>query len=204
MLAGARRLAMQYSPNTTSCTSPWSTGTVEFLRGLGKEDVSSADLVSQFEAVLSAEQIASHAVAPARIDVLARRGLEGDGPPPGPIQRQRVRSPNSTWCSGSDEAMRAKAWSGTTAQRQRQCQQLDSHYGPNRERFRPIREGDFVLIDIWGPRDSPAPSSMTSLDRRGGPRAPARAARLRDGAHGRDAPFRRSRAHSPAGRPLRL
>src|ERR1700735_4003008 len=61
MLTGARRLAMQYSPrNAIMYVSMVDAGTIEFLRSLGKEVVSSADLVSQFEAVLSAEQIASH------------------------------------------------------------------------------------------------------------------------------------------------
>src|ERR1035438_6058433 len=64
MLAGADRLAMQYSPNNSIMyVSMVDAGTVEFLRSLGKQIVSSADLVSQFESVLSEEQVASHAVA---------------------------------------------------------------------------------------------------------------------------------------------
>ena len=53
MLDGSVRLAMQYSPNNDLMyVSMVDAGTVEFLRGMGKEIVSSADLVSQFEAVL--------------------------------------------------------------------------------------------------------------------------------------------------------
>ena len=69
MLGGHRNIAMQYSPNNDIMyVSMVDAGTVEFLRSLGKEIVSSADLVSQFEAVLTEEQIASHAVAQRAID----------------------------------------------------------------------------------------------------------------------------------------
>ena len=64
MLKGSRRLAMQFSPNNDIMyVSMVDAGTVDFLRSIGKEIVSSADLVSRFEAVLNEEQIASHAVA---------------------------------------------------------------------------------------------------------------------------------------------
>src|ERR1035437_3476100 len=75
MLAGAHRLAMQYSPNNAIMyVSMVDAGTVEFLRGLGKKIVSSANLVSQFESVLTAEQVASHAVAQRAIDELLAEG----------------------------------------------------------------------------------------------------------------------------------
>jgi len=75
MLAGVRRLAMQYSPNNDIMyVSMVDAGTVEFLRGLGKEIVSSADLVSQFEAVLSEEQMETHAAAQRAIDALLAEG----------------------------------------------------------------------------------------------------------------------------------
>ncbi len=71
MLKGVRRLAMQYSPNNAIMyVSMVDAGTVEFLRSIGKQIVSSADLVSQFEAVLAEEQIASHKVAQSAIDVI--------------------------------------------------------------------------------------------------------------------------------------
>ena len=80
---------MQYSPNNDIMyVSMVDAGTVEFLRSLGKEIVSSADLVSQFEAVLTAEQIASHAAAQRAIDVILAEGWSEIGrrlrPPSGP------------------------------------------------------------------------------------------------------------------------
>src|ERR1700761_3728598 len=71
MLSGATKLAMQYSPNNAIMyVSMVDAGTVEFLRSIGKQIVSSADLVSQFEAVLSEEQMASHGVAQKAIDII--------------------------------------------------------------------------------------------------------------------------------------
>ena len=62
---------MQYSPNNDIMyVSMVDAGTVEFLRSLGKEIVTSADLVSQFEAVLTEDQIASHSAAQRAIDLI--------------------------------------------------------------------------------------------------------------------------------------
>ena len=80
MLAGATRIAMQYSPrNAIMYVSMVDAGTVEVLRGMGKEIVSSADLVSQFEAVLTEEQIATHYVAQRKIDAILAEGWKEMG-----------------------------------------------------------------------------------------------------------------------------
>src|ERR1700722_1855982 len=69
MLFDANRIAMQYSRNNDIMyVSMVDAGTVEFLRGLGKQIISSADLVSQFEAVLTEDQITSHSAAQVAID----------------------------------------------------------------------------------------------------------------------------------------
>ncbi len=102
MLSGATKLAMQYSPNNDIMyVSMVDAGTVEFLRSIGKEIVSSANLVSQFEAVLSDEQKATHAAAQKVIDaVLADawkeigRRLRPSGGKPGSLTL------SSRWCSG--------------------------------------------------------------------------------------------------------
>jgi len=157
MLAGARRLAMQYSPNNDIMyISMVDAGTVEFLRGLGKEIVSSADLVSQFEAVLTQEQIVSHAAAQQAIDLILAEGWKEMG------RRLRPASGNAGSFSEFDivlwlsEAMRRDGlvWeNGPNVSVN--ANSSDSHYEPTAEKSSPIREGDFVLIDIWGRMDSP-------------------------------------------------
>ena len=55
------RIAMQYSPNNDiPYISRVDAGTIEMVRSLGVEIVTSADLVQQFEAVWTDEQLAMH------------------------------------------------------------------------------------------------------------------------------------------------
>src|ERR1700743_2241440 len=69
LLIGATRIAMQYSPrNTIMYVSMVDAGTIELLRSSGKEPITSADLVSQFEAVLTDAQLATHYVAQRAVD----------------------------------------------------------------------------------------------------------------------------------------
>ena len=157
MLAGARRVAMQYSPNNNIMyVSMVDAGTVEFARSLGKEVVSSADLVSQFEAVLSEEQEASHGVAQRAIDAILGEGWREMGrrlrPAAGGAGKvseydmvlwlgEAMRREGLVWENGPDVSVNANT--------------SDSHYEPSASRSAPIREGDFVLIDIWGRVNAP-------------------------------------------------
>jgi Xaa-Pro dipeptidase len=157
LLSGATKIAMQYSPNNDIMyVSMVDAGTVEFLRSLGKQIVSSADLVSQFEAVLTADAIATHGVAQQRIDALlaegwqqiARRLRPGPGRTGGLSEWDMVQ-----WLS---EAMRREGivWQdGPNVSVNANCS--DSHYEPTADHTAPIREGDFLLIDIWGQLDRP-------------------------------------------------
>ncbi|HEX7729922.1 MAG TPA: M24 family metallopeptidase [Terracidiphilus sp.] len=157
MLAGSTRLAMQYSPNNEIMyVSMVDAGTVEFLRSLGKQIVSSADLVSQFEAVLSQDQIASHAEAQRAIDELLAEGWKQIG------QRLRPASGAPAVYTEFDhmlwlaEAMRRAniVWeNGPNVSVNANCS--DSHYEPTAALSSPIREGDFLLIDIWGRLNRP-------------------------------------------------
>ncbi len=157
ILAGARRVAMQYSPNNDIMyVSMVDAGTVEFVRSLGKEVVSSADLVSQFEAVLSEEQKVSHGVAQRAIDAILGEGWREMGrrlrPAAGGAGKvseydmvlwlgEAMRREGLVWENGPDVSVNANT--------------SDSHYEPSASRSAPIREGDFVLIDIWGRVNAP-------------------------------------------------
>jgi Xaa-Pro dipeptidase len=147
MLSGAERIAMQYSPrNAIMYVSMVDAGTIEVLRELGKTIVSSADLVSRFEAVLSPEQEKSHYEAQAKIDAILEAGFREIG--------RRVRSGAGTteyemvqwfqhamadaglvWEHGPNVSVNANS--------------VDGHYEPTAEVHSPVRSGDFLLIDIW-------------------------------------------------------
>lgn len=148
LLEGTTKLAMQYSPrNAIMYVSMVDAGTVEVLRELGKEIVSSADLVSEFEAVLNAEQIATHYEAQKRLDPILAAGWQEMG--------RRVRAGES----GANEFSMVE-YLAAAIEREGMVTEYgpnvsvgpnsaDSHYEPSRASSRAIRRGDFVLIDIW-------------------------------------------------------
>ena len=154
LLDGTTRLAMQYSPgNAIMYVSLVDAGTIEAVRALGKEVVSSADLVSQFEAVLSEEQIATHFEAGSRIDAIldeawreiARRVRSGQGADEFGVVTwfgEAMRREGLVWDHGPNVSVGANS--------------ADSHYEPTAASSQPIHQGDFVLIDIWGRMDRPA------------------------------------------------
>ena len=157
MLGGFRRIAMQYSPNNDIMyVSMVDAGTVEFLRGIGKQIVSSADLVSRFEAVLSEEQIASHAAAQGKIDAILAEAWKEIGGRLRPTFGGEGGVTEFDMVQWLSEAMRRESlvWeNGPNVSANANCS--DSHYEPTAEKTAPIRQGDFVLIDIWGKLDRP-------------------------------------------------
>ena len=157
MLNGATRLAMQYSPNNAIMyVSMTDAGTVEFLRSLGKQIVSSADLVSQFEAVLTDEQIASHGVAQKAIDAILEEAWRKIGRNLRPAGGKPVELTEFAMVQFLSDAMRCEGlvWeNGPNVSVN--ANSSDSHYEPTAEHTSPIRHGDFVLIDIWGRVNKP-------------------------------------------------
>ena len=157
LLQNRKKIAMQYSANNDIMyVSMVDAGTVEFLRALGKEVVTSADLVSQFEAVLSEEQIASHMAAQRALDAIVlnawlevgRRLRPGAGCAGALSEydlvlwlREAMRREGLVWENGPDVSVNANT--------------SDSHYEPTAANSSPIREGDFLLIDIWARQDKP-------------------------------------------------
>jgi Xaa-Pro aminopeptidase len=152
LLDGFERIAMQYSHNNDIMyISMVDAGTVELLRAMGKEIVSSADLVSQFEAVLSDDQIASHYIAQRTIDAVLAGGFAE--------VRDRLRPPSGRPSTITEyelvvwlqEAMRREGitWeNGPNVSVNQNCS--DSHYEPTADNCKYILDGDFLLIDIWG------------------------------------------------------
>jgi Xaa-Pro aminopeptidase len=147
LLTGHTKIAMQYSPrNAIMYVSLVDAGTVELLRGMNKQIVSSADLVSQFEAVLTDDQIATHYEAQRRLDDVLSEGWKMMG--------QRVRSTAGThefdmvtWLREAIERAGMITEHGPDVSVG--ANSADSHYVPTAANSKPIRKGDFVLIDIW-------------------------------------------------------
>jgi Xaa-Pro aminopeptidase len=153
MVAPCRTIAMEYSPNNQI---PYiglvDAGTIELVRSFGKEIVSSGDLVSRFEATWTEEQVRSHFAARDAIDRITEEAFREIG--------RRVRNGGTDefaiqqWI---DEAFRR---SGLTNENDPPIVAVNAnsgnpHYSPTAASSKPIREGDFVLLDIWGKMQTP-------------------------------------------------
>ena len=147
ILDGATTIAMQYSPrNAIMYVAMVDAGTVELVTSMGKKVVSSADLVSVFEAVLTEHQIATHFEAQRRLDAVLAAGWKHIG--------ESVRSNTPITEFDVVEFLKQRMEkSGLWTDHGPNCSagpnSADSHYEPTRETSRVIRTGDFILIDIW-------------------------------------------------------
>lgn len=147
MLGGANTVAMQYSPrNAIMDVSMVDAGTVELIRSFGKDVVSSANLVSQFEAVLTEAQIGTHLEAQRRLDGVLNEtwrfiaATTRDGG-----QTDEFRTVQFLLKGMETEGLFTDHGPNVSAG----PNSADSHYGATPESSRPIRTGDFVLIDCW-------------------------------------------------------
>ena len=100
MLAHYRDIAMQYSPNNLVFTiSLVDAGTIDLIRGLGKNVVSSGDLVAQFESTWTDEQIKSHFAARDSVDAITAAAFKEIGRARPQWRHRRIR--NSAVVHGS-------------------------------------------------------------------------------------------------------
>ena len=152
VLANYRDIAMQYSPNNLVFTvSLVDGGTIDLVRGLGKNVVSSCDLVALFEATLTDKQIKSHFAARDAIDPITAAAFREIG--------QRARN-------GGTNEYEMQQWILEAFRRENlvaddmpvvavNANSGNPHYSPQAESSKPIREGDFVLLDIWAKKNTP-------------------------------------------------
>jgi Xaa-Pro aminopeptidase len=147
-LGRARKIAMQYSPkNAIPYVAMVDAGTVELVRSLGPRIVTSADLVQKYEACWSSEQLESHLAAGRAIDQIVAEAFRHASACVKQKQTlteydlkqwilQRFSAAGIEADEGPDIAVNANA--------------SDPHYGPTKEKSSLIREGDLLLLDVWG------------------------------------------------------
>jgi Xaa-Pro aminopeptidase len=153
LLGGARRVAMQYSPD---CAIPYvsmvDAGTVELVRGLGVEVVSAANLFQYFESRWSQQQLENHLEAGRRVDRIRAEAFQRIGAKLKARERVtewemqqfilgRFREEGLTTDHGPDVAVNANA--------------SNPHYNPMQDACSAIQAGDLVLIDMWAKLDRP-------------------------------------------------
>jgi Xaa-Pro aminopeptidase len=153
LVAGAHRVAMEYSPrNANPYVSRVDAGTVELVRSCGAEVVSSGDLVQQFEATWDDDQIAMHFEAARHTDAAYSVAWK--------LIAERVNSAGSVRETEVQAAiMRHFKANGLTTYHPpivaAGAHSGDPHFDTSPATDAGIREGDFVLIDLWAKLDKP-------------------------------------------------
>jgi Xaa-Pro aminopeptidase len=145
---------MQYSPK---CAIPYvamvDAGTVEMVRGLNIEIVSSANLLQYFDSRWSAEQLEMHLEAGRGVDRIRNAAFQhvgealrtGRGVTEWDVQqfiRARFSDEGLVTDHGPDVAVNANA--------------SNPHYEPRRDACSEIRKGDVLLMDMWAKLDRPS------------------------------------------------
>lgn len=148
LLAGARRVAMEYSPDgDIPYLARVDAGTVESVRKRGIDVVSSGDLVQRFDACWTDEQIATHREASKRLyrikdqafDIIADKVRKGERPTEYEIQQIMVgwfREAGLVTDAPPVVAVDANAG--------------DPHYMPQPSTSASIGPDKLVLLDLWG------------------------------------------------------
>jgi len=153
LLQGSKRIAMEYTPrNANPYVSRVDAGTVELVKSFGVEIVSSGDLIQQFEATWDDDQWAMHLEAAkhtrSAYDVvfafIAER-IKSAGQVMETEVQARIMRHFAEHGMVTDHApiVGVGPHSG------------DPHYAPGPGTDAPIREGDFVLVDLWAKLDKP-------------------------------------------------
>jgi Xaa-Pro dipeptidase len=148
LVGRAKNVAMQYSPrNAIPYVAMVDAGTVELVRSTGVKVLSSADLVQKYEACWSQAQLESHLAAGAVIDLVVRGAFE--------LAANKVREKKTfteydlkQWILKEFESAGISVDQGPDIAVGPHAS--DPHYGPTPETASPIREGDLLLLDVWG------------------------------------------------------
>ncbi|HEX4595397.1 MAG TPA: M24 family metallopeptidase [Bryobacteraceae bacterium] len=153
LLAGCRRIAMQYSPN---CAIPYislvDAGTIELVRGAGVEVVTSANLVQLFEARWTAQQLEMHLEAGKLVDRIRGEAFQTIG---AALQTNRTINEwqvNRFIRDAFDKSGLVTDHGPIVGVN---ANMSNPHYEPMPEGSREIRKGDAVLIDMWAKLDRP-------------------------------------------------
>ena len=147
MLGNFRRVAMEYSPGgAIPMAGIVDAGTIEFIRSLGVEVVSSADLVQLHAAAWGEQGLASHKDASTKCAKIMEEGFAFIG------QKLKAGSPvteRDTQLFILDRFKSAGLVTDSDPIVGVNANAADCHYAPDDKTFKPINKGDWVLIDLW-------------------------------------------------------
>jgi Xaa-Pro dipeptidase len=148
ILGRAKHVAMQYSPkNAIPYVAMVDAGTVELVKSCGVKVRTSADLVQKYEACWTQEQLQSHLEAGQAIDRIVREAFTVAG------KGAREKNPLTEvalqqWILAEFEKAGITTEEGPDVAVNEHAS--DPHYAPSNERPTEIKEGDLLLLDVWG------------------------------------------------------
>lgn len=170
-LVGGKRVAMEYSPgDAVPYVDRVPAGVLEMVRSAGADVVSSADLVTQFYAVWSATQLASHQRAAEAIAVIGREAIAHAGAMAiagTPIAEHllQARIVEQFERAGLSTTHPPIVAAGANA--------ANPHYGPSADHPRDIGRGDILLVDLWAREPDGVFADQTWMGSLGAPAARA-------------------------------
>lgn len=157
-LVGGKRVAMEYSPGDgIPVVDRVPGGVIEMVRVAGADVVTSGELVTQFFAVWSEAEVASHVHHAERLRELAHQAFERIGAVVRggtPIHEHEVME----WLQARFTA--EGMWTDHGPNVSASENAANPHYEPSAKHPRRIVEGDVVLIDLWATAPNSAPGAM--------------------------------------------
>ena len=127
-------------------------GTIDLVRSMNVEVVTSADLVQQFEAVWDESQLVSHRVAADGLRAIVDEAFRFVGT--SQAERRALTEYDLQQYILSRMQARGLVTSSPPIVAVN-AHSADPHYGPSSEGAAPIRPGDLVLIDLWAKQAVP-------------------------------------------------
>jgi Xaa-Pro dipeptidase len=153
IVGGAKTVAMEYSPmNNIPYVSNVDAGTIELVRSQGLEVVSSANLVSRFEATWDDEQAEDNMVTAKHLRQIVDLTF-------GFIKQRIVSNAPLTEYNVQQFMLSEFRKRGIKTESDPNCSvnanSANPHYEPTKEIHSPLKKGDFVLLDLWAKTDKP-------------------------------------------------
>ncbi len=146
-------VAMEYSPqNDVPTVSFVDAGTLELLRSLGVNVVTSAQLIQEFQARWSVEQLQTH-IAAAKVlheaQTEAFRFIEKRLQAQKPVNEFEVQSFILDKIEAGECMTDAAPIVAVNANAS------NPHYAPTAQAYSPIKKGDVILLDLWAKKKTP-------------------------------------------------
>lgn len=146
-LKGLKNVAMEYSPiNAIPYISRVDAGTIEQIRSFGVEIVSSANLISMYNALWTKEQFLENKPVAEALNIIVRKAFAYIK---SKILHAKSLSEYDVQQFIMTEFKKRKLFTDDPPIVGVNKNSVNPHYTPTKQKSKRIKKGDFVLIDLW-------------------------------------------------------